>query len=54
MTVQVCLINASKISSPAGFNIKMKSNKNKAFMHSLPDTPYKIEDFLNKLYLSIQ
>ena len=52
--VQVCLISPSKMSSPAGFSIRMKSNKNRAFIHNLPDNPYKIEDFLNKLYLSIQ
>ena len=54
MTVQLCLISPSNISYPAGFNTKTKSNKNKALIHRLPDTPYKIDDFLNKLYLSIQ
>lgn len=54
MTVQLCLISPSNMSYPAGFNIKMKSNKNKAFMQRLPDNPYKIDDFRNKLYLSIQ
>ena len=52
--LQLCLMSPSKISYPPGLRIKMNYIKKRAFIQRLPETPYKIEDFLSKLYLSIQ